>query len=243
MKKRFASVLTLVAALAATGVTTASAQNTNVGVQVANISQTVARGFVGDADRRLFARQSELVERPVGQLRRDRAVAVSALAMRRLSALIVLGLALVAPTTALSADTSGDQDTAVGQAGQATAVAATGNLGRHCWSMLRGVSDHRRRPDDSRCVQSEPGRRHAAVEPDRRSALVVPRQDRVRGARQRRPPSPHRFTPRCEKASRTGFFCETRARVFRAPVPNQCPNAKKPPRASSPHRSSGTFRV
>jgi curli biogenesis system outer membrane secretion channel CsgG len=40
MKKRFASVLTLVAALAATGVSTASAQGTNVGAQVASINQT-----------------------------------------------------------------------------------------------------------------------------------------------------------------------------------------------------------
>ena len=45
--------------------------------------------------------------------------------MRRLSALIVLGLALVAPTTALGDDTSGEQGVAIGQAGQATAVAAT----------------------------------------------------------------------------------------------------------------------
>ena len=40
MKKRFASVLTLVAALAATGVSPASAQDANVGVQVASITQT-----------------------------------------------------------------------------------------------------------------------------------------------------------------------------------------------------------
>ena len=40
MKKRFASVLTLVAALAATGVSTASAQDTNVAAQVASINQT-----------------------------------------------------------------------------------------------------------------------------------------------------------------------------------------------------------
>ena len=40
MKKRFASVLTLVAALAATGVTTARRAKPNVGVQVANVSQT-----------------------------------------------------------------------------------------------------------------------------------------------------------------------------------------------------------
>jgi hypothetical protein len=40
MKKRFASVLTVVAALAGTGVSTASANDTNVGVQMASISQT-----------------------------------------------------------------------------------------------------------------------------------------------------------------------------------------------------------
>jgi hypothetical protein len=40
MKKRFAAVLTVVAALAATGVSTASAHDTNVGVQVASIDQT-----------------------------------------------------------------------------------------------------------------------------------------------------------------------------------------------------------
>ena len=39
MKKRFASVLALVAALAAMGANTASANDTNVGVQLANIEQ------------------------------------------------------------------------------------------------------------------------------------------------------------------------------------------------------------
>jgi hypothetical protein len=45
--------------------------------------------------------------------------------MRRLSALIVLGLALVAPSAALGNDTSGDQDVGVGQASQATAIAVS----------------------------------------------------------------------------------------------------------------------
>ena len=40
MKKRFASVLALVAVLAAIGVNTASAQDTNVAAQVASINQT-----------------------------------------------------------------------------------------------------------------------------------------------------------------------------------------------------------
>ncbi len=43
--------------------------------------------------------------------------------MRRLSALTVLVLALVAPSTALGDDTSGDQGAAVGQAGQVAAIA------------------------------------------------------------------------------------------------------------------------
>ena len=43
--------------------------------------------------------------------------------MRRLSAFIVLVLALVAPSTALGDNTSGDQGAVVGQAGQATAIA------------------------------------------------------------------------------------------------------------------------
>jgi hypothetical protein len=43
--------------------------------------------------------------------------------MRRLSALVVLGLALAAPGTGMADETSGNQDVAVGQAGQSTAVA------------------------------------------------------------------------------------------------------------------------
>jgi hypothetical protein len=45
--------------------------------------------------------------------------------MRRLTGLVVLVLALVAPGAALGADPSGDQGVAVGQSGEATAVALT----------------------------------------------------------------------------------------------------------------------
>jgi hypothetical protein len=64
MKKRFASVLTLVAALAATGVSTASAQDTNVGVQLASITQlssanSSATQFAGPAFVNLNASSAE----------------------------------------------------------------------------------------------------------------------------------------------------------------------------------------